>query len=460
MTTLTRSGPRAMLHGCANRRMVRAATGYIAVVALACGGAARVPLADEFGARPELPAPRTSLIPTVEIAPARGWRARETPSTPAALAVTSFARGLDHPRAILALPNGDVLVAETNAPRRPDDATGIAGWFFKHFQNKAGAGVPSADRITLLRDADGDGIAELRGVFLDSLTSPFGMALIGETLYVANTDGIVRVPYVLGQTRATPRPAKLIALPAGTINHHWTKSLLASPDGRALYVGIGSNSNAGENGLEVEAGRAAVWEVNPTTGEHRVLASGLRNPTALAWEPERGVPWAAVNERDGLGSDLVPDYITALHSGDFYGWPYSYFGAHLDPRIKRQRTDLVATAVMPDYALGAHTSPLGLVYSAATGADALPAPFNRGMFVGLHGSWNRKPRSGYGVIFVPFANGVPTGKPVDVLGGFVDEDGHARGRPVGLAIDARGALLVADDVGNTIWRITPARAAR
>jgi glucose/arabinose dehydrogenase len=294
-------------------------------------------------------------------------------------------------------------------------------------------------------------------VFLDSLVSPFGMALIGDTLYIADTDALVRVPYRRGETRAAARPTKVLDLPAGRINHHWTKSLVASPDGRRLYVGVGSNSNAAENGSDVEFGRAAVWEIDPSAGSSRVFASGLRNPTALAWEPERAVPWVAVNERDALGSDLVPDYITALRSGAFYGWPYSYFGSHVDPRVKPQRPDLVATAIVPDYALGAHTSPLGLAYSGTPAGGALPAPFGHGMFVGQHGSWNRKPRSGYKVIFVPFRNGRPAGPATDVLGGFIGENGDAMGRPVGVAIDSTGSLLVADDVGNTIWRVTRAR---
>jgi glucose/arabinose dehydrogenase len=253
---------------------------------------------------------------------------------------------------------------------------------------------------------------------------------------------------------------KLLDLPAGTINHHWTKSLLASPNGRTLYAGIGSNSNAGENGIDAEKGRADVWEIDRSTGNYRVLASGLRNPTALAWEPERGVPWVAVNERDELGSDLVPDYITALREGAFYGWPYSYFGSHVDRRVNPTRPDLVAIALAPDYALGAHISPLGLVYSGNSGETALPAPFAHGMFVGQHGSWNRKPRSGYRVVFIPFADGAPAGKPIDVLTGFLDENGRARGRPVGIALDGTGALLVADDVGNIIWRVSTATPSR
>ncbi|MBV9879765.1 MAG: sorbosone dehydrogenase family protein [Gemmatirosa sp.] len=415
-----------------------------------CGSPARLTVSAGQGPRPELPAPSKSLIPVVKVAPAKGWAAGATPVAAVGTRVTAFATGLDHPRWLLVLPNGDVLVAETNGPPRPQDGKGIKGWFFKKFQKKAGAAVPSANRITLLRDADGDGVAELRSVFLDSLVSPFGMALVGSTLYVANTDALVRVPYVAGATRSAQRPTKLADLPGGPLNHHWTKSLLASADGTKLYVGVGSNSNVAENGIDKEAERAAVWEIDAATGTHRVFASGLRNPVGLAWEPERGMLSASVNERDELGSDLVPDYMTSVRAGAFYGWPYSYYGAHVDSRAKPARPDLVATATVPDYALGPHTASLGLTYAAAL------APFGRGMFVGQHGSWNRKPFSGYKVIFVPFAGGMPSGAPVDVLTGFVDEHGDARGRPVGVAVDARGGLLVADDVGNTVWRVTAA----
>jgi glucose/arabinose dehydrogenase len=373
------------------------------------------------------------------------------------LEVAAFARDLDHPRWLYLLPNGDVLVAETSAPERPDDNRGIKGWFTKQVAKKAGSVVPSANRITLLRDADGDGIAETRFVLLPGLESPFGMALVGRYLYVANTDAVVRFPYESGQTRITTPGTKVVDLPAGPINHHWTKNLVASPDGTRLYVTVGSNSNAAENGIENEEGRAAIWEVDPERGSHRVLAGGLRNPVGMAWEPERGALWVAVNERDELGNDLVPDYMTAVREGAFYGWPYSYFGQHVDERVKPQRPDLVASAIAPDYALGAHTASLGLAYSQGT---VLPAPFGRGMFVGQHGSWNREPRSGYKVVFVPFTGGKPSGDPVDVVTGFVNADGEAFGRPVGVALDKRGALLVADDVGDVVWRVTAATAAR
>jgi glucose/arabinose dehydrogenase len=421
------------------------------MVLLGCGGSARLPLGATVGPTPTLPAPETSLIPTVNVVDAKGWPANRTPIAAEGTTVTAFARGLDHPRWLYVLPNGDVLVAETNAPPRPDHAKGIKGWFFKRFQKKAGGGVPSANRISLLRDADGDGVAETRTVFLDSLWSPFGMALVRDALYVANTDAIVRFPYQEGDTTITAPGARIVALPAGRLNYHWTKNVVANADGSRLYVAVGSNSNVAEKGIGREQGRAAIWEVDPATRKHRVFASGLRNPVGMAWEPETNALWAAVNERDELGSDLVPDYMTSVRDGGFYGWPYSYFGRHVDDRVKPRRPDLVATAIVPDYALGAHTASLGLAWA---GATALPPRFRNGMVVGQHGSWNRKPRSGYKVIFVPFAEGMPNGDPIDVLTGFVTDDGDAMGRPVGVAIDRRGALLVADDVGNTIWRVT------
>ena len=419
---------------------------------VACSGGALLPVDAGIGPNPTLPAPRPTLIPTVNVVDAKGWPAGATPTPAPGLAVTAFARGLNHPRWLYVLPNGDVLVAETNAPKRPDDNKGLKGWFFKKFQKKAGGGVPSADRITLLRDADGDGVAETRSVLLSALTSPFGMALVGDALYVANTDALVRVPYARGDTRITATPTRVTALPAGTINHHWTKNVVASPDGRRLYVSVGSNSNVGENGIDKETGRAAILEVDASTGAHRVFASGLRNPVGMAWEPETGALWVSVNERDELGSDLVPDYMTSVRDGAFYGWPFSYYGQHVDDRPKPRRPDLVAKATVPDYALGPHTASLGLAWSPDSAA-ALPAQLRHGMFVGQHGSWNRRPRSGYKVIFVPFAGGKPSGAAQDVLTGFVDSNGRAHGRPVGVAVDKRGALLVADDVGDTIWRV-------
>jgi glucose/arabinose dehydrogenase len=433
------------------RRFAVAATA--ALMLIGCGTAARLPISAGIGPNPTLPQPSRSLFPTVNVVTAKGWSPQQTPVAAEGTSVTAFARGLDHPRWLHVLPNGDVLVAETNAPPRPEDNKGIKGWFFKRYQKKAGGAVPSANRITLLRDADGDGVAETRSVFLSDLNSPFGMALVGDTLYIANTDALVRVPYYEGQTQLTARPVKVVDLPGGPLNHHWTKGLIASRDGSRLYVSVGSNSNVAENGIEQEEGRAAIWEIDPRTGQHRIFASGLRNPVGMAWEPDSAALWTAVNERDELGSDLVPDYLTSVRDGGFYGWPYSYYGSHVDDRIKPQRPDLVAKAIVPDYALGPHTASLGLAHSRGS---ALPAAFANGMFVGQHGSWNRKPRSGYKVIFVPFAGGKPSGDPIDVLTGFVEENGDAMGRPVGVAIDTRGGLLVADDVGRAVWRVAAA----
>jgi glucose/arabinose dehydrogenase len=369
------------------------------------------------------------------------------------LAVREFAGGLDHPRTVYVLPNGDVLVAETNAPPKPDDAKGIKGWVMKQVMSRAGAATPSANRITLLRDTEGDGVADVKSAFLENLNSPFGMVLVGQDFYVANTDAVVRFPYQDGQTKITAPGTKLTDLPAGTINHHWTKDLTASPDGARLYASVGSNSNVGENGLPAEEGRAAIWEIDRTTGAKRIFASGLRNPNGLCWEPTTGALWTVVNERDEIGSDLVPDYMTSVKDGGFYGWPFSYYGQHADERVSPQNPALVQKAIAPDYALGAHTASLGMVFA---NRATLPAPFTAGAFVGQHGSWNRKPRSGYKVIFVPFADGQPDGAPIDVLTGFISNEDKAQGRPVGVAIDKRGGLLVADDVGNKIWRVTGA----
>jgi glucose/arabinose dehydrogenase len=418
-----------------------------------CGATARLAVADGTGPQPVLPAPRRSLLPTVNVVTAKGWTGDEKPVPAEGTAVSAFARGLDHPRWLYVLPNGDVLVAETNGPPRSSGYKGIKGWFFKRYQKKAGGAAPSANRITLLRDADGDGVAETRSVLLSGLNSPFGMALVDNVLYVANSDALVRVAYSTGQTQITAKPTKVVDFPPGPLNHHWTKSLIASADGTKLYVGIGSNSNVAEHGMDKEEGRAAILEISAETGRHRVFASGLRNPVGMAWEAETGVLWAVVNERDELGSDLVPDYMTSVRDGGFYGWPYSYFGTHVDSRVRPPRPDLVAKAIVPDYALGPHTASLGLAQS--TKASLSPR-FANGMFVGQHGSWNRKPRSGYRVIFVPFSAGKPSGTPIDVLTGFVRDNGDAMGRPVGVAIDRSGALLVADDVGNVVWRVVAA----
>jgi glucose/arabinose dehydrogenase len=411
-------------------------------------------VSDGTGPSPKLPEPNKTLIPTVNIAPAIGWPEGVKPTAVAGTQVAAFAEGLDHPRWLYVLPNGDVLVAETNAPPKPDDGKGIRGWVMKKVMGRAGAGVPSPNRITLLRDKDHDGIAETRTVFLENLNSPFGMTLVGNDLYVADTDRLLRFHYENGDTAIKSQPIKVVDLPGGTLNHHWTKNVIASKDGSKLYVTVGSNSNVGENGLDQEEGRAAIWEVDRATGNHRIFASGIRNPNGLAWEPQTGALWTAVNERDEIGSDLVPDYITSVKDGGFYGWPYSYYGQHVDIRVKPQNPDLVAKAIAPDYAVGPHTASLGLSFAEG---NTLPAQFKEGAFIGQHGSWNRKPHSGYKVIFVPFSAGKPSGQPVDVLTGFLNEDEKAMGRPVGVVIDQQGGLLVADDVGNKVWRVSAAK---
>ncbi len=433
---------------------MRAFAFLLCVFAAGCGDTAKLPPLAGFGANPTLPAPTKDVFPTLEIAPAIGWAANAAPTPAPGLQVEAFARGLVHPRWLLALPNGDVLVAETNEPPKPDDSKGVRGWFQKHVMGRAGAKVSSPNRITLLRDTTGSGVANVRTVFLAGLHSPFGMTLIGDTLYVADTDAVLAFPYRTGETRIAAPGRKIVDLPAGRINHHWTKNIIASPDGAKLYVTVGSNSNVGDNGLAAEQGRAAIWEVDPKSGAHRVFAHGLRNPNGMDWNSASGALWTAVNERDELGSDLVPDYMTSVRPGGFYGWPFSYYGQHIDTRVKPQNPILVAQAIKPDYALGSHTASLGLTF--AERASALPADLRRGAFIGQHGSWNRRPRSGYKVIFVPFAGAMPSGMPRDVLTGFVDADGKARGRPVGVTIDRRGALLVADDVGDAVWRVTAA----
>lgn len=418
-----------------------------------CGMRARLPVSAGMGPDPVLPAPRPTLVPTVNIAPAIGWPRGAMPRPASGLKVQAFAQGLDHPRWLHVLPDGDVLVAETNAPPRPQDAAGPKGWMMRWMQKRAGAGVPSADRITLLRDTDGDGQADTRSVFLDHLHSPFGMALVGDAFYVADTDALLRFRYVDGALRIAGKGERVTDLPAGPINHHWTKNLLASRDGRRLYVSVGSNSNVGENGLAVEHDRARILQIDPATGATKAYATGLRNPVGMDWQPQSGALWVVVNERDELGSDLVPDYLTAVREGDFYGWPFSYYGRHVDRRVRPQDPAQVARARVPDYALGAHTASLGLAFYDAT----LMPQYRGGAFVGQHGSWNRRPLSGYRVVFVPFRDGRPSGPPRDVLTGFVDATGRAQGRPVGVAVARDGALLVADDVGNTVWRVSPAR---
>ncbi len=417
---------------------------------------ATVSVGDGYGPKPMLPEPNAKLIPTVNIAPASPWPEGMTPIAKSGLLVNAFAEELDHPRWLYTLPNGDVLVAESNAPPRPEQGKGIKGWVMKLVMKRAGAGVPSANRITLLRDADGDGTAEVKTVFLAGLNSPFGMTMVGNTLYVANTDAIVAFPYQAGITAITEPGVKLVDLPAGPLNHHWTKDVIASPDGLKLYATVGSNSNVAENGIEAEENRAAVHEIDIAAKTIRLFASGLRNPNGLAWNPESGALWVAVNERDEIGSDLVPDYMTSVIDGGFYGWPYSYYGQTIDTRVEPQRPDLVATAIVPDYALGAHTGSLGLTFSTS---DSLGPDLSNGAFVGQHGSWNRIPHSGYKVVFIPFANGAPNGAPIDVLTGFLSEDEKALGRPVGVVFDKAGALLVADDVGNKIWRVSKSISA-
>ena len=426
----------------------------LALPLAACGESATQPVESGYGPNPALPAPKSTWIPTFKIAPAVGWQVDDKPKAGDGLAVTEFASGLEHPRRVYTLPNGDVLVVETAEPAK-EKSGGIRSWVAGLLMTRAGAKVKSANRITLLRDADHDGKAETRTVLVRGLNSPFGVALVKDRLYVADTDAIVSVPYRTGDMQIPAKPEKLVDLPGGPINHHWTKDLVASRDGTKLYATVGSNSNVGENGIEAETNRAAVLEVDIAAKTTRLFASGLRNPNGPVWNPVTGELWVAVNERDEIGSDLVPDYMTSVKDGGFYGWPYSYYGAHVDARVEPQKPDLVARAIVPDYALGAHTASLGLAFNEGA---LFPEKYRNGAFVGQHGSWNRKPPSGYKVVFVPFKDGKPAGAPEDILTGFLDEDGKAKGRPVGVAFDKAGALLVADDVGNKIWRVAPARA--
>jgi len=420
----------------------------------ACADSSQQPTASEYGPSPSLPAPEKSLIPTLNVAKAERWQGNAMPKAAKGLKVSAVARGLKHPRWLYVLPNGDILVAESEAPPKPDDSKGVRGTVQKLAMKRAGSGEePSANQITLLRDANGDGQHVERHIFLQGLNSPIGMVLVGDTFFVANSDAVVKVPYKTGETEIAAIPVKVTDLPGGPINHHWTKTLVASADGKKLYVGVGSNSNVGENGIDAEKERNAVWEIDAATGAHRLYANGLRNPVGLAWQPDSKILWVSVNERDELGDHVPPDYMTGIKDGGFYGFPYSYYGQHVDFRVKPQNPDLVAKAIPPDYALGVHTASLGLCWS---GDSKLPAPYQHGMFVGQHGSWNRKARSGYKVIFVSFNQGTPQGLPIDVLTGFLNKKGQAQGRPVGLAIDHQGSLLVADDVGNTVWRVSGA----
>ena len=429
-------------------------------LALALAGSMALALAQPatpgpgLGPNPQLPAPEKSgLVPTFNIAPAQGWPQGAQPQAPAGFKVTALARGLDHPRWVYTLPNGDVLVAESNKPPPAEGAKnvhsdGLRGLAMGLVMKRAGAGTPSANRITLLRDTDGDGVADVRTAFMQNLLSPFGMALVGTQLFIATADGVVKVPYETGQTSVNTAPVRVTDLPAGA-NHHWTKNIIASPDGRKLYATVGSNSNVGDNGMAAEEGRAAIWEVDVETGSKRLFATGLRNPNGLGWEPQSKVLWTVVNERDELGNELVPDYLTSVKDGAFYGWPWSYWGQHVDTRVNPPNPDMVAKAIAPDFGLGSHVAPLGLAFSDAR----MPGAYASGAFIGQHGSWNRKELTGYNVVFVPFADGRPSGPPQAFLTGFLSKDGDAYGRPVGVALDGKGALLVADDVGNVVWRV-------
>ena len=439
-----------------NRLISLLALAVVSILLSGCGEEATLPVDAGTGPDPELPPPVQTVLPTIVLPRAKGWPDGAMPKAASGFEVRAFATDLDHPRWLYTLPNGDVLVAETTAPPQPGLSRGLMDWLMKMGMRWAGAGGPSANRITLLRDRNGDGEVETRTAFLTGLNAPIGMALIGDSFYVANTDGVVRFPYQAGATEITSKGETIADLPAGPVNLHWVKNIAASPDGAHLYASVGSNSNLGERGMDNEEGRAAIHEIDLATGASRLFASGLRNPVGLAFHPDSGVLWTTVNERDELGSDLVPDYMTTVRDGGFYGWPYSYYGNHLDPRARPQRPNLVAKAIVPDYALGPHTASLGLTFYEGT---LFPERYRGGVFVGQHGSWNRNPTSGYKVIFVPFEGGRPSGSPEDILTGFLSADGDAYGRPVGVAVDNSGALLVADDVGNTVWRVTPAGSA-
>ncbi|MGJ7566703.1 PQQ-dependent sugar dehydrogenase [Variovorax sp. GB1R11] len=438
---------------------VPAAAVAVALLVAGCGEAAKLTPEATTGPNPKLAEPNKTLIPTVNVAPAVGWTDTATPTPAEGLKVTALARGLDHPRWVYTLPNGDILVAESNKPPKPggsatDGGDGVVAkvrnWVMGKVMGRAGAGVPSANRITLLRDANGDGVAEVKQVFMTNLMSPYGMALVGNELFIANADALVKVPYTEGQTAISVNPTLVTPLPAG-INHHWTKNVIANADGSKLYVTVGSNSNIGENGLAAEEGRAAIWEVDTKSGEKRMFASGLRNPNGMGWDPDTKALWTVVNERDEIGSDLVPDYLTSVKDGAFYGWPWSYYGGIVDARVTPQNPEMAAKAIAPDYALGSHVAPLGMAFSRV---GVMPEQFASGVFIGEHGSWNRKPKSGYKVVFVPFISGKPSGPPVDVLTGFLTADEKAQGRPVGVTLDKSGALIVADDVGNAVWRVS------
>ena len=430
-------------------KLIHALSVTIAAVLLSACSESKVDDSAQLGPNPELPEVQRGLLPTLKIADPAGWGDRR-PIVPSGYEIKAIATDLQIPRQTLVLPNGDILVAEGRggnaSKQRPKDF--IAGYF----KSKGTTSVKSGNRLTLLRDSDNDGNYETRTVFAKNLNAPYGLALIKDQLYVANQDAVVQFDYQLGQTEASGPPRQLTVLPS-EVNHHWTKSMTASPDGRLLYVGIGSNSNITENGLNVEENRARIWEIDAKSGAHRAYATGLRNPTALDILPGTDQLWAVVNERDELGSRLVPDYLTSVRDGAFYGWPYSYWGQHVDSRVKPQQPDMVAAAIAPDYSLGSHKAPLGLSFSTAT----MGGKFTEGAFIGEHGSWNRSDPAGYKVGFVPFSNGKPAGDPVDFVTGFQSEDGKTFGRPVGVTVDPKGALIVADDLSNTVWRVTPTR---
>ena len=429
-------------------------TGALALALSACGKPPTTldPKAG-IGPNPTLPEPHYYWFAPTKLSPPIGWSAGQAPKAAPGLTVTKFAGGLRHPRWVYALPNGDVLVAESDGPpevtKRPKDI------ITRMVMGSVKGGTPPGQRIMLFRDTNRDGIADQHSIFIDHLNSPFGMALVGNAFYVANTDALVRYPYRPGEASIKEAGVKVADLPAGPINHHWTKNVIASRDGSKLYVTVGSNSNVSENGMEEEVDRAAILEIDPATGAKRLFASGLRNPNGMDWEPSTGQLWTAVNERDEIGDDLVPDYITSVRPGGFYGWPYSYYGQHVDARPHPKRADLVARAIKPDYAVGSHAGSLGFTFA---NNNSLGPNFREGAFVGQHGSWNRRQPFGYKVIFIPFSGGKPSGMPVDVLTGFLASNGKAHGRPVGVTIDKAGGLLVADDSGNTIWRVSVARS--
>jgi glucose/arabinose dehydrogenase len=426
----------------------------------ACGSKQQIDTSQQVGPNPVLPQPSEELIAAVGVPKVVGWKPGEAPVVPPGFKIEAMATGLVSPRNVYPLPNGDILVVETqrvgaepvDRPKDPirDFIMSMAHGGGGATETQGAAGGPP-QRITLLRDADGDGKPELKSVLVDHLNSPFGVVVVGNDLYVANTDSIVHYPFTPGQTKITAPGQKVIDLPGGLIDHHWTKSLTASPDGSKLYAGVGSNSNAQERGPEAETNRAAIWEVDPKTGAYRVFASGLRNPNGLTFYPGSSILWAVVNERDELGPNLVPDYMTSVRPGAFYGWPYSYYGQHVDPRVRPQRPEMVAKAIPPDYALSSHVAALGLAFY--TGSS-FPALFRGGAFVGEHGSWNRHVLNGYRVVFIRFAGGRPVGQPMNFVAGFLGRDGKARGRPVGVAVDRTGALIIADDVGGTVWRVS------